>query len=75
MIYTTEMQSQVSQLCAGREAEAPAINADRLDAWKARYPHDVVEIPETKEPPKWPAKRVSIDPPAHITRLPVRARG
>lgn len=74
MIPSTEDLSTVAQANAARDAELGAMNADRLESWQRRYPHDVVEVPVTVNPPEWPARRVSIDPPATVTRLRVRGR-
>jgi hypothetical protein len=53
-VATTEMASQVSQLGAGRDSEAASINAVRLDNWKRRYPHGLVEVPEPVDFGGWP---------------------
>lgn len=69
MIYTTEMQSQVSQLNAGRDAEHAEANATRLESWKARYCYDVVEVPVPRDPPSWPALRASMPLPSNVTPI------
>lgn len=76
-VATTEMESQVSQLGAGRDSEAASVNAARLDNWKRRYPHDVVDVPITVDPPKWPALRSSIQVGTNVTKISARkgARG
>lgn len=61
-VFTTDMAKQVASLCAESDAERDHINAERLDAWKRRYPYNTVEIPETRNPPKWPASRASLSP-------------
>lgn len=53
-VATTEMASQVSQLGAGRDSEAASMNGVRLENWKRRYPHGLVDVPETIEPDGWP---------------------
>lgn len=68
-VATTEMDSQVSQLGAGRDSEAASMNAARLDNWKRRYPHDVVDVPLAVDPPKWPALRSSIQAGTNVTKL------
>lgn len=73
MVETSEMLSQQAQMLAARESEHAAMNAVRLATWKAKYWHRCVEVPEPRDPPKWPAMRVSISKPGKVTRLPVRA--
>lgn len=73
-VISTEDLSTVAQANAARDAELGSINAERLASWQRRYPHDLVEVPQPVNPPEWPARRVSIDPPATVTRLRTRAQ-
>ena len=72
-VFSLEMQSQVAQLSASRDAEQDAENAKRLAEWRGRCFRDPVFVPAPVSPPEWPARRISIDPPSKVTRLKVRA--
>jgi hypothetical protein len=72
MILATESASEIAQRAAARDAEAADQNAERMAIWQRRYPHDLVDIPACIEPPKWPAKRISIAIAANVTKM--RAR-
>lgn len=75
MIPSTETLSQVAQINADRDARAADKNATQLLNWQLRHFRDVVSCPVPTNPPEWPAKRISIDAPVKVTRLPVRSRG
>lgn len=68
-IPTGEQLSQVAQYGAARDAEQAAMNADRLENWKRRLFRDPVPVPETTEPPKWPAFRSSIASGVNVKKL------
>lgn len=72
MIPDTNTLSTIAQFIAASTAEEAPNNAARLEAWQRKYPHDVVPVPAISEPPSWPCKRISLEPPAKITRLKVR---
>jgi hypothetical protein len=70
MIASTESMSQVGQFLAARDAEIDGRNADRLDVWQRRYPHDVVPVPQASQPPLWPVSRSSMAAKGNVTILP-----
>jgi hypothetical protein len=73
-VESVEHKSQVGEVSASRDAYEAAKNAERLAAWKARYPRDAVEVPACTVPPSWPAFRASLADTATVT--PIRkARG
>ena len=74
MIASTENLSQVGQFLAAREAEIDGRNAERLDVWQRRYPHDVVPVPQASQPPQWPVTRSSMADKGNVTMLPSARR-
>lgn len=73
-VLSHEDASTIAQVWAARDSEAPARNSERLENWLRRCFRDAVRAPEPKEPSQWPAKRVSIEAPTNVTKLPNKGR-
>jgi hypothetical protein len=72
-VLDTETRSNIAQLLAGRCAEEINSNALRLENWRRRLFRDPIDVPDTRDPPKWPCIRASISS-ATITRLKSKVR-